>query len=70
MNKETLRQWIIKISKMDSSDLYKFEHKTLALSTVDTKAKKFLYKAVELRKQSLAVVSPMAISDYCKGELS
>jgi len=70
MNKETLRQWIIKISKMDSSDLYKFEHKTLALSTVDTKAKKFLQSAVDLRKDSINVVSPIAVSDYCKGELS
>ena len=71
MNKTELSSWASKIQKMTESQLIRFETKTLAYSDVDSKAKMYLLKAVNLRKSTMDTpVYAMAVSDDCGGELS
>ena len=70
MNKETLKEWATKISKMTYSELIHFEQWTLELSSIDHRAKSFLIKACKLRYDCLTVVSPLVVVDNGNGELS
>ena len=70
MNKQDLKTWILKIQKMTLSELIRFEQRTLELSPIDGRAKEFLIKAVNLRRDTVEVISPMAVTDFANGELS
>lgn len=67
MTKETLKQNIINIFNMNERELHDYGVK-VSLSNVDSKARKFLYKAIDKRKEELGRgIDPLVVSSDIDG---